>query len=313
MNKKIFYISTLVVLALSLPVFVLLQTKSKPGIVLGSSINSFYSKKAISVSEPPQKREGVDDPTIYADYAVLIEDSSKYPLYQKQSNVQTPIASMTKVMTAMVTLDLYKLSDKVKVSNDATSISGSKIDLQEGEEITVENLLYGLLMNSGNDAAESLATSKISREEFIKLMNEKAAEIGMKNTLYKDPAGLDDGGHSTAFDMAILFSFAIKNQNFRNYIGTAEKEIFSTDSTISHQLKNSNRLTTNEIPFEGVIGGKTGYTLEAGHALVCAAQKNGVTLVSVIIKTHSSSNTASAEETSRLLSWGFDSYIFAQN
>jgi D-alanyl-D-alanine carboxypeptidase len=144
-------------------------------------------------------------------------------------------------------------------------------------------------------------------------MNEKASEIGMKDTQFKDPAGLDDTGHSTAFDMAILFSYAIKNQTFKTVVGTAEKEIYSTDGSVVHKLKNTNRLTTQEIPFDGVIGGKTGFTPDAGHALVCAAEKNGVTLISVVIKTASSANSASAEETRKLLSWGFESYTFFKN
>lgn len=313
MNKRIFLFSIILLVLISLPIFVFLQTKPRTGAVLGSSINNFYMKKAISTVQPPQRKDSTKDPLIYADYAVLLEDSSKYPLYQKQSNAVVPVASMTKVMTAVVAMELYKAADVLTVSEEASKITGSKIDLQNGEKLVFDDILFGLLMNSGNDAAEVLASCKTTREEFVALMNEKAHEIGMKDTEFKDPAGLDDSGHSTAFDMAILFSHAIKNQQFRNIVGTAEKEIFSIDRTISHQLKNTNRLITKEIPFEGVIGGKTGYTLEAGHALVCAAENNGVTLISVVIKTHSSSNSASAQETNKLLSWGFESYSFFSN
>lgn len=313
MNKRIFLFSILVLVLVCTPVFIYLQTKPKVGRVLGSSINTFYSKKTIDAIRPPKRKESVKDPLIYADYVALIDDESKYPLFLKQADASVPIASMTKVMTALVSLDIYKLSDVLKVSKEAAEITGSTIDLQKDEEMTVENLLYGLLMNSGNDAAETLATSKLSKDEFVKLMNEKAVEIGMKNTNYKDPAGLDDGGRSAAFDMAILFSYAIKNENFRTFVSTAEKEITSKDQTIVHKLKNSNRLTTQEIPFDGVIGGKTGFTPEAGHALVCAAQQNGRTLVGVVIKTRSSANSASAEEMSKLLGWGFESFDFFGN
>lgn len=310
MNKRIIIITAFVLVAVGVPIAVLYSSRRVAGTVLGSSISSFYSKKVIDPVKPPQKKEGVTDPVIYADYAVLIDDDSKYPLYEKKSDSVVPIASMTKVMTALVALDIYNLNDVIEVPQEATEITGSKIGLIKGEEITAENLLYGMLMNSGNDAAETFSMSKVGRDEFIKLMNEKTQEIGMKNTLYKDPAGLDDTGHSTAFDMAILFSYAIKNQTFRDVVGTAEKTISSTDNLVTHQLKNTNRLTTQEIPLEGVIGGKTGYTQEAGHALVCAAEKDGHTLVAVVIKTLSSANTASAQETGKLLSWGFDSFTF---
>lgn len=311
MKKRVLFIFVFITIAALIPVGIFYKNSKYSGRVLGSSINAFYSKKSINVSRPPAKKDDVKDPLIYADYAVLMDDASKYILYQKSANTMVPIASMTKVMTALVSLDLYKLGDVIKAPKEAVAISGSKIGLITDESITVENTLYGMLMNSGNDAAEMLSrSSSVSRDDFIKLMNEKASEIGMKNTLYKDPAGLDDTGHSTAFDMAVLFSYAIKNDTFKTIVGTAEKDISSTDGLITHQLKNTNRLTTQEIPFEGIIGGKTGFTLEAGHALVCAAENNGVRLISVIIKTQSSANNASAQETSKLLSWGFDSFNF---
>jgi len=313
MNKRVFLFSVIAIVAISIPIFIVLQTRPTAGTVLGSSVNNFYIKKAIATSQPPQRKENIKDPLVYADYVVLLEDSSKYPLYQKQSGAVVPIASMTKVMTAVVAMDLYKGSDILTVSDEASKVTGSKIGLQSGEKLTFDDILFGLLMNSGNDAAEVLAGGRKTKVEFVELMNQKAQEIGMKDTQFKDPAGLDDSGRSTAFDMAILFSYAIKNQKFRSVVGTAEKEIFSVDQTVSHQLKNTNRLTTQEIPFEGVIGGKTGYTIEAGHALVCAAEQNGVTLVSVIIKTHSSSNSASAQETNKLFSWGFESFNFFSN
>lgn len=310
MSKRTFFLTIILIIIISVPIYFFMQKPRTAGRVLGSSINAFYSKKIVRFGKPPAKNTGVKDPLIYADYAVLMDDSSKYPLYKKGSDAVVPIASITKVMTSIVSMDLYQMSDVITVPDGAAKISGSQIDLQRDEKITVENLLYGLMMNSGNDAAESLASSKVTKEEFVNLMNVKAKDIGMNGTEFKDPAGLDDSGHSTAFDIAILFSYAIKNEKFKEFIGTPEKEIFSVDGTISHKLKNSNRLTTNEIPFDGVIGGKTGYTEEAGHGLVCAAEHEGTTLISVILKTHSSANEASAQETKKLLSWGFDSFTF---
>ncbi|OQA51966.1 MAG: D-alanyl-D-alanine carboxypeptidase DacB precursor [candidate division WS2 bacterium ADurb.Bin280] len=309
--KKIYYLAGISLSICFCLLFVYLRSSDDSGKVLGSSINSFYQKKSVNAQRPPQRKDGIKDPVIYADYAVLIDDKSKYPIYQKDSEKAVPIASITKVMTAMVVLDSFKdLGQILEVSSEASSIEGSKVGLKSSEKISVENLLYGLMMNSGNDAANVFAENMGGVEKFVEKMNEKARQIGMEHTTFRDPAGLDDDGRSTAFDIAILFSYALKNETFKQVVNTAEKEISSEDGSITHALKNSNRLVTNEVPFDGVIGGKTGFTFAAGHGLVCAAQNEGLTLVSVVLKTHSSKNEASALESRKLLSWGFESFIF---
>jgi len=280
------------------------------GRVLGTSINSFYAGKVLDVSSPPVKKSGATEPKINSESAILIHESTKYPLYAKKSDFQVPIASLTKVMTAIVALEIYKLDDVLEVKKESVEVTPSIMGLEVGEKITVENLLYGLLMNSGNDAALALSSGKTTKDEFISKMNKKSKELGLLNTEFKDPAGLDDQGRSTAIDVAVLFSYALKKTEFQKIIQTGETEVKSVDQKTVHPLKNSNRLTTGEIPLDGIVGGKTGYTPDAGHTLVCAATRNGHTLISVILKTYSNAPSATAEETRSLLTWGFESYDF---
>jgi len=311
MKNKIFYSIAGILVVCALTYYFLNQDRSIEQKVLGSSINAFYSNKLMTLSSPPKKKDGASDPQVYSQSAVLIYEPNKYVLYSKNENASVPIASITKIMTAAVALDIYKLSDVVTVGEESTEVIGSKIFLKKGEKITVENLLYGLLMNSGNDAAMALSSGKVTKDEFVVLMNKKAREIGLsENTKFKDPAGLDDSGRSTARDIALLFAYDLKNETFKKIVNTAEYSIISVDGGETHDLKNSNRITTGEIPLEGVIGGKTGFTPDAGHTLVCAASRDDSTIIAVILKTNQDTTTASAEEARKLLTWGFDSYIF---
>jgi D-alanyl-D-alanine carboxypeptidase len=212
-------------------------------------------------------------------------------------------------MTAIVSLENYNLTDVVEVKKENTEVIPSKIFLKEGEKNTVDSLIDGALIASGNDAANALATAKWTREEFVGLMNRKAAELGMTGTKFYDPAGLDDNGRSTARDIAIMFSYGLNFEKFVQSISTKEKDVMSVDGQI-HAVKNSNRLLTGEVVFDGeVIGGKTGVTDLAGHTLVCAARRGDTTVVGVVLGTFNDTNSASAEEMKRLLDWGYASYL----
>ncbi len=301
-----------IVLGLALVGSLLAITHKTPrkGAVLGASINNFYLEKTVKLYQYPKKNPLAGQPNILAGSAILIDSKTKYPLYQKESEKSVPIASITKVMTSIISLENYKLDDVVTVTKDQTDVIGSKVFLKPEEKITVESLLYCLLLNSGNDAAKTLSSFKMPQEEFVGLMNKKAEELGMTNTHYMDPAGLNDQGHSSARDLAILFSYALGNEEFRKVVSTAEKTVTSVDGSESHELKNSNRLTTGEIKLDGIIGGKTGFTPDAGHTLVSSAQRDGNTIVGVVLNTYSSTPQASAEEMKKLLAWGFESYTF---
>jgi D-alanyl-D-alanine carboxypeptidase len=285
-------------------------SSSGNGVVLGESINNFYLDKPVKIYKYPKKVNANTTVDILADSAELLDPQTKYSMFQKNPDKSVPIASVTKVMTAVVALENYKLSDVVEISKEDTEVIGSKVFLKTGEKMTVENLLYCLLIPSGNDAAISLATYKQPKDQFVELMNKKAEELGLKNTRFKDPAGLNDEGRSSAKDIALLFSYALGNQDFVKVISTPEKTVTSVDGSESHELKNSNRLTTGEIPMDGIIGGKTGFTPDAGHTLVSAAERNGHRVVGVVLNTYSGTPAASAIEMKKLLSFGFDAYSF---
>jgi len=310
MKTKFLVIGISASLILTLIVYYLLTNKPSNPKVLGISVNNFYSNKNIELERIPEKKTGVQDPNILADVVMLIDDETKYPLFYKNEKEPVPIASITKVMTFIIARENYKLDEIVEIGDESTKVVGSKINLKNSEKITVESLLYGLLINSGNDAASALSCHFGSQEEFVKKMNEKARELEMNNTYFVDSAGLNDGGRSSAFDIAIMFSYALKDDLFKNIIKISETEIHSVDGEIIHSLKNSNRLITGEIQLGGILGGKTGFTLDAGHTLVCAAERDGNRLISVILKTFVNTKTASAYESQKLLSWGFESYNF---
>ena len=313
-SRRIFILSCAILILISVPVYFLMNGPSaRIGKVLGNSVNNFYSQKTIKVSPLPKRNDDISDPNILAGSVVLMDGNERTILYSKNPQESVPIASVTKVMTALVSMDLYGLSDIVEAGDSAVSVAGSKIFLKKGEKMKVEDLLYGLPLNSGNDAAYALANGKLSQADFVTKMNEKAKELGMKETEYKDPAGLDDTGRSSARDIAFLFTYALKNETFKKIVSTPDAVIQSIDKSETHELKNSNRLTTGEISLEGIIGGKTGFTPDAGHGLVSAAVRNAETLISVVLKTNSNAASASAEESKKLLDWGFGAFDFNRN
>ena len=310
MNKKIVVIIIVAAAILALSCYMLFFRKSSEPKVLGLSVNRFYVNKNIEIDKIPSRHPDAEDPNILADVIMLMDDRSKYPLFYKNETEPVPIASITKVMTFVVAREKYNLDDILEVGDEPTEVIGSKINLEKSEKITVKSLLYGLLINSGNDAAVALSQFGGNEQEFVNRMNEKALELGMNNTHFIDPAGLNDAGRSCAFDVAVMFSYALKDELFKEIVSTSEFEISSVDGQITHPLKNSNRLVTGEIQLDGILGGKTGFTLDAGHTLVSAAERDGDKLISVILKTHVNSKTASALESQKLLSWGFESFSF---
>jgi D-alanyl-D-alanine carboxypeptidase len=272
--------------------------------------------KDFSIAKIPEKKSGIKAPNIYANNYILLDINSKYPLIEKNAHVKVPIASTTKIITAVVVLENYKLDDVVEISKNAASQIGSDVYLQTGEKITVNNLLYALLIQSGNDAAMALAENMKDGglDNFVRKMNEKAKILGMNDSDFRDPAGLNDAGVSSAFDLAIATSYALNNFSvFRTIIKSTEYSFTSSDSNHRiYNLKTSNRLIENDeqLYMNSVIGVKTGFTPDAGHCLVSAASANGTMLVGVILHTIEEKNDSSARESKKLLEWGFDSFNF---
>ncbi len=259
-----------------------------------------------SVRKPP-RRISDRGPGIATRSAYLVDVASGYPLFELAADEAVPIASTTKLMTAVVVVESYQLSDVIEVSQTAASTIGSEIALMPGEKITVEALLKALLIQSGNDAALALA-EPMGLEQFVEAMNRKAAQLGLTKTEYKDPAGLDDAGRSSARDLAIVAAYALRHPAIAGIVRLPEATIQSVDGQLQHHVKNSNRLILPDSPFflPEATGLKTGYTPDASHCLVASAKYHGRTIVSVILGTVEQTAEASAKESRRLLTWGFE-------
>jgi len=212
-----------------------------------------------------------------ASSAVLMEAESGRVLYEKNAHEPREIASITKLMTALVALESgHDIQEMVTVDSDWVGVEGSSIYLQAGEKVTLETLLYGMMLRSGNDAA--LATAGYcgeSVEDFVMQMNRRAKELGMRNSSFANPHGLNAENHySTAYDMALLARTCLENDMLANVVAT--KSITLGTRTFT----NHNKLLWR---FEGCIGLKTGYTEKAGRTLVSAARRDGMTLICVTL------------------------------
>ncbi len=276
-----------------------------------SSNNDFSFIK--NINKIPTKKEGFIDANnliCASSFSLLDIDSGNF-LAEENANTAVPIASTTKIMTSIIVFENYKMDDIVTISQEAQQQIGSYTGFIVGEKITVKELLHCLLLMSSNEAAYALA-EHMGYSTFIEKMNEKAIYLGATNTHFKDPAGLDDTGLSTAHDMALISSYAFKNKELKDIATLVNYTAQSIDGKVSHPMDNSNRLVLpNELfYYEPTLAGKTGYTPDAGHCLVAAAQKNGHTLISVILNTNEDSADASAKETKRLFEWGFNNYTW---
>lgn len=239
--------------------------------------------------------------SIDAKAAVLIDAASGRILYAKNENEMLPMASCTKIMTALLALEHSSLSEKVTAGKNAHGVSGTSIYLSEGESLTMEQMLYGLMLRSGNDAAVAIAEHIAgSIEAFCEMANERADELDA-DARFKNPHGLDAEGHAaSALGLARIMRQAMKNPDFRTITGTEEKIIPWVGNEYSRVLQNKNRLLSS---YEGTTGGKTGYTSKAGRCLVFSAKRNGLELIGVVLNCYNWFDTAE-----QLLDYGFENY-----
>jgi len=215
--------------------------------------------------------------------AVLIEQESGRILFEKDAHQKRRIASITKIMTAILAIESGKMDKYVTVSEKATHTEGSSVYLQPGEKIKLEDLVYGLMLRSGNDAAVAIAENVGgSLDGFVYLMNQKAREIGMLNTHFANPHGLDDheDHYSTAYDMAILTRYAMENETYRKISGTKVHRAPNPTEEWERVWRNKNRLLTK---YKYTTGGKTGYTKRAKRTLVTTAEKGDMSLIAVTL------------------------------
>lgn len=282
---------------------------------IGSTMgNGAVGNPNTSTSPVPSDGSGtasVQEPAIAAEGAVLMDAATGKVLYGKNQDQQFYPASITKIMTALIVLERCNLSDKVTFSSTATTNleSGAvSLNITEGDVLTVEQCLYGLLLKSANEIGNGLAEHVAgSVSGFADLMNAKAKELGCKNTHFANPHGLNDSTHkTTAYDMALIMRAALENATFRkidtttSYSFPATKKAAARTITMGHKMM----YTTDSRYYEGVIGGKTGYTSLAGNTLVTGAERNGVRLVTVVMKAKGTQYT----DTKAMLDYGFDNY-----
>ena len=211
--------------------------------------------------------------------AILIDQDSGRILFSKNINEKHLIASTTKIMTAVLAIESGKLDDMVTINESILKSHGSGIYIKEGEKISLRNLVYGLLLRSGNDASVVIAKEVGgSEEKFVEMMNEKAKDIGMKNTIFKNPHGLDEEtkNFSTAYDMALLSKYAFSNKLYRKIVKTQKYEVSTVKKT--YLWYNRNQLLTD---YKYCTGGKNGYTPSAGKTLVSTASKDDLNLTIV--------------------------------
>lgn len=220
--------------------------------------------------------------SVSAQSAILIETSSDKIVYEKNAYAKLPMASTTKIMTALCAIENSYTNKIVEVDKRAVGTEGSSIYLAYGEKISVRDLLYGLLLHSGNDAAEALAYAVSgSREKFVDLMNKTAKKIGAENTHFTNPSGLyDDEHYTTSHDLALIASYAMKNELFAKIVSTKSAKISNGDKGYDRILSNHNKLLRL---YPGCIGVKTGYTKKCGRCLVSCARRDGVTLICVTL------------------------------
>ena len=243
------------------------------------------------------RAEGSAPPKVSAASAVLVDGDSGRVLYEKDSHTRRPIASITKLMTALVALESgHSLDEEVTVIREWTGAEGSSLYLQPGERVTLETLLYGLLLRSGNDAALAIAGHcGGSVEDFVARMNCRAQELGMADTSFANPNGLTEEGHwSTASDMALLAKACLENEMLSKIAATRSITMGTRSFT------NHNKLLWR---YEGCIGLKTGYTEKSGRTLVSAVRRDGTTLICVTLNAPGDW----ADHTS-LFDWGFANY-----
>ena len=203
-------------------------------------------------------------------------------LYGKNEDVPLPMASTTKIMTALVVLENFDITKTVTVPRMAQGIEGSSMYLKEGERFTVRELLYGLLLSSGNDAAVALAhTCSGSVDAFVQMMNEKAAQLGLENTHFDNPHGLSSQTHyTTARELSQIAAYAMKNEEFAKIVSTKSTYIPKTQEREGRYLSNHNKLL---YMYPDTVGIKTGYTIAAGRCLVSAVKRGDATFIAVTL------------------------------
>lgn len=246
----------------------------------------------------PASAEGAA--SVSAAAAVIMNADTGEVIFQKNAAQKLSMASTTKIMTALILAEQPDLSKTVQVTRRMVTVEGSSMGLLEGDTVSYHDLLYGMLLASGNDAANTTAYALAgSVEAFVRMMNRKAKALGMQNTSFVTPSGLDDENHySTAYDMAILAAAALTNDCFRAACSSSTATLYYGNPPYRRTLKNHNRLLDS---YEGMIGVKTGFTKKSGRCLVTAAERDGVRVIAVTLN-----DPNDWDDHRRMLDYGFE-------
>ncbi len=245
-------------------------------------------------------------PDITAGAYVLMEASSGRVLLCVNPDSKLPMASTTKVMTCILAIECGNLNEMVSVDESAVGVEGSSMYLQHGETLTLSDLIYGLMLSSGNDAAVAIAVHiGGSVEGFAQMMNEKAKSIGALATNFVTPNGLPDDNHyTTAYDLALITAYGMKNPTFREIVSSSKKDLPADDDSPARYLRSKNRILYE---YEGGNGVKTGYTKAAGRCLVSAAFREDMQLIAVVLN-----DQDMFEDCKELMDYGFAEYDMAK-
>ena len=244
-----------------------------------------------------------DEISLASRIALIYDRASGRILYEKNGNKQTPMASTTKIMTAIVVLENANLTDVVTISSKAAGIGGSRLGLKKNDKITVNDLLYGLMLRSGNDAAIALAIHVGgSVEGFAEMMNNKAKELGLVNSHFVVPHGLDNDGHyTTAYELAKIADYALNIDKFKEIVSTRNTTIYING--YAKAINNTNQLLGS---VSGVYGVKTGFTNGAGRCLVTACKRDDLDVITLIIGANTTKQRTS--DTIKLIQYAYNNF-----
>lgn len=242
-------------------------------------------------------------PEINSRSSVVIDRNTNTILYGKNENTRRKMASTTKIMTAIIIIENCNLDETIEISKKAAGTGGSRLGLKTGDKITIRDLLYGLMLRSGNDAAVALAEHTSGNvENFTELMNQKSVNLGLKNTHFETPHGLDSDEHyTTAYELAILSNYALNNKIFAQIVGT--KSYTVTINGYPKQLSNTNELLGN---FNGIYGIKTGFTNGANRCLVTACKRGNMDIICVVLG--ADTKKFRTQDSIKLINYIFDNF-----
>lgn len=307
LNMKYYlYSAGLILIATVITVMAPVLLDSADAFLISSQIPQNNSNVAgIQKYNIPPVSKNLPPPFLTA-WAIFVEDlTTETILYQKDANISVPIASTTKIMTALVASEFFKQNAVLTVGPSAR-ISGSKVGLFSGEDLSFRSLLYGMLLNSGNDAAFTIAENYPGGMlGFVSAMNKKSLELNLKNTHFDNPAGFDSPNHfSSAKDLAKITQEALKNYQLARIFATKETNIVSLDKKYTHKLFNLNKLLSD---VSGVLGVKTGTTEGAKENLVTLIERDGHKVLLVVLGSEDR-----FDETKKLIDWVYANFTWPQ-